>query len=156
MNGLMQCSKLRPSRSPYRPERADFAVHEELETHAEDIPIFPNRLVHRVEVTAIHGCQGLATLIVQRRDEIEVGSRATRTAPSPQGELRPAAISKKRSSTAYVECIRGGDTRSVVHARGRLAVLRRAEFRHPCTPFQKRAQAAIQHSCKTLSYWACR
>lgn len=49
------------------------AVIEELESHAGHIPIFPNRFVHRIEVTAVHGCQGLATWIVQRRDEIEVG-----------------------------------------------------------------------------------
>src|SRR5262249_26822468 len=49
------------------------AVIEELEAHAGHIPIFPDRLAHPAEGTAIHGFQGFAFWIVQRRDEIEVG-----------------------------------------------------------------------------------
>src|SRR5262245_31424211 len=49
------------------------AVEEELETHAGHISVFPNRLAHPAQGTAIHGFQGLALRIVQRRDEIEVG-----------------------------------------------------------------------------------
>src|SRR5262245_1122734 len=49
------------------------AVIEELETHAGHIAIFPNRLAHPAEGTAIRGFQGFALWIVQRRDEIEVG-----------------------------------------------------------------------------------